>query len=189
MGDASIRSKSVDSFDRRKMIVGTAAALGGLAISSVEVLARPASDEISHSAAAIHQEVNFKASRNRVYEALTDGSKFNKVILLSAAMQGGMPPGAAPTQISGEAGGAFALFGGYVTGRQIELVRDQRIVQAWRAGSWGPGIYSIAKFELADEGSDTKLVFDHTGFPLSQAQHLADGWKSNYWEPLAKFLA
>jgi activator of HSP90 ATPase len=94
-----------------------------------------------------------------------------------------------PTEIGREAGGGFSLFGGYVTGRQIELVPNERIVQAWRAGSWDPGIYSIAKFDLVEQGSGTKIIFHHTGFPEGQAGHLAAGWKGNYWEPLQKFLA
>jgi activator of HSP90 ATPase len=74
-------------------------------------------------------------------------------------------------------------------GDNVELVPGQRIVQAWRAGSWDPGVYSIAKFELVEQGSATKIVFDHTGFPKGAAEHLASGWKEHYWEPLAKLLA
>jgi len=143
---------------------------------------------ISHTSESIHQEVVFKASRKRVYEALTETKQFDKVVQLSEAMKGGMPPGAAPTNISREAGGAFTLFGGYVSGRHIELVPNDRIVQAWRPQSWKPGVYSIVKFELADEGTATKLVLDHTGFPDGTAEHLAGGWKVNYWEPLEKYL-
>jgi activator of HSP90 ATPase len=69
------------------------------------------------------------------------------------------------------------------------LVPDQRIVQAWRAGSWQPGAYSIVRFELTDQGGTTKLVCDHTGFPAGTGDHLASGWKEHYWEPLQKFLA
>ena len=94
-----------------------------------------------------------------------------------------------PAEISREVGGGFALFGGYITGRHIELVPNERIVQAWRVGSWDPGVYSIAKFELAEQGSGTKIVFDHTGFPKGAGEHLAAGWKAHYWEPLAKLLA
>jgi predicted TIM-barrel fold metal-dependent hydrolase len=54
---------------------------------------------------------------------------------------------------------------------------------------WNPGVYSIAKFELAEQGPGTKLIFDHTGFPEGQAQHLADGWKEHYWDTLEKYLA
>lgn len=173
---------------RRQMIVGTIGLLGGIRLRSSSAPAG-AEEGISHTAESIHQEPVFKASRKRVYEALTDARQFDKVVKLSAAMQSGMSLGKNPTELSGEAGGAFSLFGGYVTGRQIELVPGERIVQVWRAGSWDPGAYSIARFALTGQGSATKLVFDHTGFPEGLGPHLAEGWKANYWEPLAKYLA
>ncbi len=147
------------------------------------------SEEISRSGETIHQEVVFKANRKRVYEALTDTEQFNKVTQLSAAMHSGMPPGAAPTEISREVGGSFRLFGGHIVGRQVELVPNERIVQAWRVVTWDPGVYSIAKFELKEQDSETRLVFDHAAFPDGKAEHLAAGWKTNYWEPLHKYLS
>jgi len=87
-----------------------------------------------------------------------------------------------------EAWGVFACFGGMITGRIIELVPNQRIVQAWRAGNWPAGIYSIVKFELAEQGGGTLLVLDQAGFPEGGKEHLEGGWKSNYWEPLKRFL-
>ena len=173
---------------RRQAIAGVAAVFGSFVLGATRAWAGT-EEAISHAAESIHHETIFKASRKRVYEALTDAKQFGKIVQLSAAMKGGMPAGAGPAEISREAGGAFALFGGYVTGRQIELVTNERIVQAWRAGSWDPGRYSIAKFELVEQGSGTKIVFDHTGFPVGEAEHLAEGWKGNYWEPLEKFLA
>src|SRR5690242_2058822 len=83
---------------------------------------------ISRSAEAIHQEVIFKASRKRVYEALTDVKQFDRVVQLSQAR---MSLGVKPTEISREVGGAFSLFGGHIQGRNIELIRDERLVQAW----------------------------------------------------------
>ena len=94
-----------------------------------------------------------------------------------------------PAEISREAGGAFALYGGYITGRHVELVPNVRVVQAWRAGRWPPGVYSIAKFEPVKQGAGCKIVFDHTGFPKGDAESLASGWGAHYWEPLAKVLA
>jgi len=174
---------------RRQIISGGAVALGSLAIGSCRAWAAVVEEGITHTEDAIHQEPMFKASRKRVYEALTDANQFGKVVQLSAAMQsGGMKTGAASVTISREAGGAFSAFGGYVTGRQIELVPNERIVQVWRAGSWDPGSYSIAKFVLVEQGAETKIKFDHTGFPKGQAEHLAEGWRINYWEPLAKYL-
>jgi len=172
---------------RRQLITGVAVTLGGLALASTKAWAGP-EEEISHTAESIHQEPVFKASRTRVYEALTDAKQFDKVIELSGVMQS-MHLGNKPAEISREVGGAFTLFGGYITGRHVELLPNQRIVQAWRAGSWPPGIYSIARFELAEQGSGTRIVFDHTGFPKGDAESLASGWKAHYWEPIQKLLA
>lgn len=179
---------SGEATSRRQLVMSFAGIFGGLTLGSTNALASGA-DEISHSCEAIHQEVVFKVSRKRVYEALTDAKQFNKVVTLSAAMQAGMASGGKPVEVSPEVGGAFSAFGGYVTGRHIELVPNDRIVQAWRAGGWDPGQYSIAKFVLIEQGSGTKLVFDHTGFPEGKGQHLAEGWRTNYWEPLEKYFA
>jgi activator of HSP90 ATPase len=171
---------------RREVMAGAAIAVGGLAMGSMNSWA--AAEEISRNAESIHQEPIFKASPKRIYEALLDPKQFDKVTQMSGAMKG-MSLASKPTEISAEAGGAFSLFGGYVTGRHIELVPNMRIVQAWRAGSWGPGDYSITRFELTEQGSATKIIFDHTGFPKGTAEHLASGWRSNYWQPLEQFLA
>src|SRR6266446_9413065 len=115
---------------RRQLIAGMALAFGGLTPGATEAWAST-EEEISRTAEAIHQEPVFKASRKRVYEALTDAKQFDKVIQLSGVMQS-MHLGDKPAEISREVGGAFTLFGGYITGRHIELVPNQRIVQAWR---------------------------------------------------------
>jgi len=137
------------------VIAGVAVGFWGLSAGSAMSWAA-AEEEISHAAESIHQEPVFKASRKRVYEALTDAKQFDKVVQLSAAMKSGMAPGAKPTEIGRQAGEAFALFGGYVTGRHLELVPNERIVQAWRAGGWDPGDYSIAKFRLVEQGPEPK---------------------------------
>jgi activator of HSP90 ATPase len=172
---------------RRQAIRDVAVAIGGLALAPAAAIASSA-EEISRSAESIHQEVELKARRQRVYEALMDSKKFDKVTQLSAAMRSGMSLGTESTRISRKAGGEFVIFGGHIVGRHIELLPNQRIVQAWRVVDWDRGVYSIAKFEIVEHGSGTRIVFDHTGFPGDQAAHLAAGWKGNYWEPLAKLL-
>ena len=188
MSDQKNLTTMVSTPTRRQLIAGVAIALGGLAVGSAGAWAG-ADEEISHGAESIHQEPVFKASRKRVYEALTDAKQFQKVVLLSGAMKSGMIPPGKPAEISSESGGTFSLFGGYIFGRHIELVPNERIVQAWRTAEWNPGAYSIAKFELVEQGAGTKIIFDHAAFPKGAGEHLAAGWKSNYWEPLEKFLA
>jgi activator of HSP90 ATPase len=146
--------------------------------------------EISRSAVAIHQEIMFAADRKRVYHALTDAASFDRVVRLGDAVRTGMvTANAARSRIGRRAGAGFSLFGGYITGLQVELLRGQRLVQVWRTASWDPGQYSLASFQLADDGSGCRLLFDHRGFPPGEASHLAAGWHANYWQPLAQALA
>ena len=125
---------------------------------------------------AIHQEENFKASPARIYEALLDAKQF-------AEMSGGLA-----TSIQREAGGTFSIFGGHIVGRNLELVPNRRIVQAWRVVPWPDGIYSIARFVLTVQGSGTRIIFDHTGFPPMLAESLLSGWNEHYWAGLRKYL-
>lgn len=187
-GDISKQPVLANIVTRRQMLAGAAGAVGCLAMGVLETQAHDA-DDVSSACEVIHQEVVFKASRKRVYEALTDAKQFDKVVMLSGAVQSGMVPKDQPTEVSPAVGGAFSAFGGHIVGRHVELLPNERIVQAWRAGSWGPGQYSIARFELVEQGSGTKLVFDHAGFPQGQGAHLAEGWRTNYWEPMEKYFA
>jgi activator of HSP90 ATPase len=184
------------AIDRRDFAVRAGALVGGLGIARFACDTAAAAEtlrggEISRTNAAIHQEIVFSAPAARVYEALTVTAQFDRAVQLSAAMNSGMKKmlGTTPTRIDPIVGGAFTLFGGYVTGLFLELVPNIRIVQAWRAGSWDPGDYSIARFVLSEQDSATKLSFDHAGFPNEDADHLAKGWHGNYWDPLAKLLA
>jgi activator of HSP90 ATPase len=125
--------------------------------------------------ATIHQEVVFSAPPPRVYAALVDFAQF--------AHATGSPAAGEPTE-----GAAFTAFGGYVTGRHLELMSDRRLVQAWRTQSWPEGVYSIVRFELYPEGDGTKLVFFHEGFPEEEKDHLAGGWRTMYWERIGSYL-
>lgn len=173
---------------RRRILSGGALAIAGMAIRSTAATGGE-DKEISHTEESIHQVRLFDAGPALVYDALTVTPQFDKVIQLTGIMQS--PPMVKmqkPTDISPQVGGSFALFGGYITGRQIVLAANELIVQAWRVGSWARGKYSIARFELLPVGARTRIVFDHTGFPVGRAEELASGWQEHYWEPLAKFL-
>ncbi|MFI5214546.1 MAG: SRPBCC domain-containing protein [Gemmatimonadales bacterium] len=143
-----------------------------------EAMAAPASTNTALSAVPIHQEVDFAVGPERLYEALLDDTKF------TAFSQGV----AGPATINRDVGGAFSLFGGYIVGRNLELIPNRRIVQAWRAGSWPDGVYSIVRFELQAQGTGTHLVFDHTGFPQDQREHLVAGWEEHYWALLKRYF-
>lgn len=126
--------------------------------------------------APIRQEVDFQASPQRLYDALTDAEQFQAFSQQSA-------------EIHREPGGVFKCFDGQISGRILDLVPNQRIVQAWRVGMWPEGLFSIVRFELKRSDNGTLLVMEHSGFPEEFRGHLEGGWSSMYWEPLKKALA
>ena len=180
---------------RRSLALRLAALPVGLVIAA-ETPAAPKdkssaspADGLSHDAEAIRQEVMLNASPQRVYQALTTTKDFDMITRLSDGAALLAAADAKPTAISTEVGGPFTLFGGYITGRHLEMLPNERLVQAWRAGSWKSGGFSIAAFYLTAEAGQTKLTFEHRGFPNGNGTSLAQGWHSHYWEPLTKYLA
>jgi activator of HSP90 ATPase len=161
---------------RRQMIAGSAVGLWSLATAHAQD-ATSAKAQTIITTKAIHQEQEFKAAPARIYEALLDAKQF-------AAFSGGRA-----AEIHREVGGAFTIFAGHIVGRNLDLVPNRRIVQAWRVVPWPEGIYSVARFEFVEKGSGTRVTLDHTGFPPELAEHLASGWIENYWTPLQKYLA
>ena len=131
----------------------------------------------------IHQEVNFSVSAQRLYEILLSSQQFSDCIRKSFGNFTARSANIDPT-----VGGAFSLFDGHIVGRILELVPNQRIVEAWRVVDWPEGVYSIARFQFRPQSSGTKVIFDHVGFPEGLKEHLSIGWTQHYWEALAKYL-
>jgi len=166
---------------RRQILCGSVIGLG--ALTCVGNAWARASDFGQHSTdtvptklkTALHQENEIHASPQRIYEALLSSEQFAAIT-------------DAPAKINTTAGGSLSMFGGMVTGRNIELIPGKRIVQAWRPGSWDPGVYSIVKFELKASGANTTVILDHTGFPEGDFDSLSGGWISHYCKPMQKFF-
>lgn len=123
----------------------------------------------------ITQKISFDATAEAVYGALTDSEKF-------AEFTG------AYADISPDEGGTFTCFGPYVLGRNVELVPNERIVQAWRVFNWPKGVYSIIRFDLEEKDGKTWLTLEQSGVPEDQIAHVDGGWGEKYWEPLRYYL-
>jgi uncharacterized protein YndB with AHSA1/START domain len=125
----------------------------------------------------IRQTATFRASPYAVYDALMTGKEH-------AAFTGGA------ARISRRVGGRFSAYDGYIHGRNLELVRGRRIVQAWvpTEATWPKGHESIVRFELSRIPSGTRLKFTHERVPVEHMGHLSEGWKNHYWAPLKTYL-
>ena len=132
---------------------------------------------------AIHQEIKFKVTPQRLYRTLLSSNEFSACTKKSFNNFTAMS-----ANIDSTVGGTFSLFDGHIIGRILELVPDQRIVEAWRVVDWPAGVYSIAKFEFKAKDSGTILIFDHIGFPEGLKGHLSIGWQEHYWDALINYL-
>ena len=123
----------------------------------------------------INQSIKINTSPANVYQAITSEDQFSKVT-------------GAAADISKDEGGAFSCFGGQIVGRHIELVPNERIVQAWRVNMWPEGVYSIVRFNISASGDATTLELVQTAYPDDAAEHLESGWHKMYWDPLKAYL-
>jgi activator of HSP90 ATPase len=124
----------------------------------------------------IKQKVKFKAPPEEIYSLLTDSKKY-------AALTG------KKATIGKIAGAPFSVYGGQAAGLIVELVRNKRIVQAWRGHSFPEGVFSMATFNLkstADGG--TELVLEHRGVPKDMIPFIEQGWRKYNWDPIKKYL-
>ena len=125
---------------------------------------------------SIHQEINFKCSAKRVFEALTQADQFAELTASAA-------------EIDNKPGGYFSCFDGMITGFTIESIANRRLVQAWKVGNWDEGVYSIIRIDLKEiSESEAQLIFEHKGFPDEHRAHLEEGWNNRYWQPMKAYL-
>ena len=125
---------------------------------------------------SIQREATVPADPTRVYELLADAEALSALSGKSGAA-------------ARSAGAEFTAFDGHVTGRQVELVPGERIVQAWRFAVWAPGTYSIVRFTLVPEDGATRLVIDQDGVPAEWHDHVHTNWPTFYLDPLIKHFS
>jgi activator of HSP90 ATPase len=123
----------------------------------------------------IRQSVTFKATPHQVYEALMDSRKHTKFTGDAAS-------------VSRKVGGKITAYGGYITGKNVELVQDVKIVQTWHAADWPEGHESKVTFSLKPVEGGTRLAFTHTGVPDDQVESIKQGWIEHYWTPMKAML-
>ena len=137
----------------------------------------------------IKQKITFKASPHDVYEALLDEKKHS-------AFTG------SKAKIGRKVGGKYSVYDGWITGANIELVQDKKIVQTWIPSDeeWPKKHESVVTFEFkhikdgknckdGKDGKDcTELNFIHSEIPDDWVDELTKGWEEYYWKPMKKML-
>ena len=123
----------------------------------------------------ISQKVYFEAFPHDVFELLMDSKKHS-------AFSG------SKAVISRAKGGKMSAYDGYIEGKNLEIVKDKKIVQEWRGSDWEAGVYSKAEFKFDKKGKGCELTFTQTGVHDSQSEAIKQGWIDYYWDPMKEFL-
>ncbi len=124
----------------------------------------------------IRQTITIPATPHEVYETILDSRKHTRLTGDKASM-------------SRKVSGATSSFGGYATGKNIELIPDEKIVQTWHASDWPEGADSTITYVFKTVPNGTQLSFTHRGVPEDHINDIKQGWLDFYWTPLRRMFA
>jgi activator of HSP90 ATPase len=125
----------------------------------------------------IVQDVLFKnTTPKQLYDLYMDGEKHSIAT-------------GAPANITATEGSSYSAHNGYITGKNLQLIKDRLIVQTWRAQSWSSDdIDSTFIIYLEPQGEDVLLHAVHANVPDNAMESLNAGWHKMYWEPWKLYL-
>jgi activator of HSP90 ATPase len=86
-------------------------------------------------------------------------------------------------------GGSFTAWDGYISGKYVGLVPNERIVQSWRTTEFGKGdpdsqLDILLSPHRVDGAPGTRLFLIHTNLPRGGASKYAAGWAEFYFAPM-----
>ncbi len=111
-----------------------------------------------------------------IYAAWLDGTQHTK-------MTGGT------ATASSKVGGKFEAWDGYITGKNLLLEKNIKIVQEWRTSEFpitAPS--SIIEIYLTPSKTGTILKLKHHKIPYGQPDY-KKGWKDHYFEPMSAYFS
>jgi activator of HSP90 ATPase len=123
----------------------------------------------------IKQNVVINTNPTEVYNLLMDSKKHSAFTEASA-------------KISDKVGGKATCYDDYIEAINVELVKDKRIVQAWRGSDWNTGEWSLVVFNLKKEEDKTTISFEQFGIPDKHAASIKMGWTEHYWSKMKKYI-
>jgi activator of HSP90 ATPase len=124
----------------------------------------------------IQQSVTFKAPPKRLFDIFTDSKKHSAATGSKALA-------------SKKAGGKWSAFDGMIHGRNLLVIPDRVVVQAWRSSHWKKADADsilILTFSKASGGGRVDLV--HVNVPDHDYAGVNEGWPNYYWKPWKRYL-
>jgi activator of HSP90 ATPase len=91
-----------------------------------------------------------------------------------------------PAVMSEVPGSDFSLWEGDITGRNIEFVKDKKIVQEWYFDDQFEE--SIVTITIQPDGENSQVIVEHTNIPDTEFAEFAEGWKEYYIGAIISFF-
>lgn len=85
-------------------------------------------------------------------------------------------------------GDDFTAWDGYITGKNIALEENKRIVQSWRSSQFDEADEdSQIEVILVENNGITELTLHHTNLPEGK-DHYMRGWEEHYFQPMKDYF-
>jgi activator of HSP90 ATPase len=121
----------------------------------------------------IRQKHVIHAAPAEVYAAITNP--------FTIELWSGYPAVMEPTE-----GFEFSIFDGDISGKNISLVENEKLVQHWYFGDVSDD--SIVTIQLAPHEQGTRVNLEHTNVPDEDLDEFEEGWKVYYWGAIKDFF-
>jgi activator of HSP90 ATPase len=96
----------------------------------------------------------------------------------------------AEAKASSKVNGKFSAWDGYISGKNLELVPNKKIVQSWRTSEFPSNAPdSILEVTFEEKNGKTKLSLYHHGLQKGDAKKYTSGWKQFYFEPMTEYFS
>ena len=109
-------------------------------------------------------------------------------LYMNAKLHGMITGGA--VKISEKIGSKLEVFGGYITGKTLQVIKNKLVVQQWHGSDWdAKADNSVFVLSFEKKGKDAILNVFHANIPDDKVKGLDKGWHDHYWNPWKQYLA
>jgi activator of HSP90 ATPase len=91
-----------------------------------------------------------------------------------------------PAIMSEVPGSEFSLWDGDITGKNLEFIRDKKVVQEWYFGDQPEK--SIVTITIHPDKGSSAVTVEHTCIPDEDFADIAEGWRDYYIGAITSFL-
>ncbi|MCX6303011.1 MAG: SRPBCC domain-containing protein [Bacteroidia bacterium] len=91
-----------------------------------------------------------------------------------------------PAVMSEVPGSEFSLWEGDITGKNLEFIRDKKVMQEWYFGEQTDK--SIVTISIQPEGENSQVTVEHTNIPDKDFAEIAEGWREYYIGAIVNFF-